>query len=101
MTADPTNRQVEPFTSLAEDAPLPKLSAAQRCVMKWLGKKWETAPGAGTAILVNGKRLCNVDTVHALERLGLVEQIELDGRKAVGRWRATLAGRALTQRLGL
>lgn len=101
MTADPTNRQVEPFASFVEAAPAPKLSEAQRRVMKWLGKKWETAPGAGTAILVNGKRICNVDTMHALERLGLVEQFEVDGRKAVGRWRGTPAGRTLTQQLGL
>lgn len=79
----------------------PKLSEAQRRVMKWLGKGWRTEPGAGMAIHVNGKRICNVDTLHALERLGLVEQLVVRGCRAIGEWQATQAGRELTEQLGL
>lgn len=78
-----------------------KLSEAQRRVMKWLGYGWTSEPGAGMAIHVNGKRICNVDTLHALERLGLVEQVVIRGRKAIGEWQATQAGRAITGRLCL
>lgn len=79
----------------------PKLSEAQRRVMKWLGHRWKSEPGAGMAIHVNGKRVCNVDTMHALERLGLVEQLTVHGRIAIGEWQATQAGRELTARLCL
>lgn len=79
----------------------PKLSDAQTRVMKWLGKGWTSVPGSGTAIHVNGKRVCNVDTMCALERLGLVEQMVIHGRKAIGQWHATPAGKELTSRLGL
>lgn len=79
----------------------PKLSEAQRRVMKWLGKGWKSEPGAGMAIHVNGKRVCNVDTMYALRRLGLVEQLTVHGREAVGEWQATQAGRELTARLCL
>lgn len=78
-----------------------KLSETQRRVMKWLGNGWTSEPGAGMAIHVNGKRLCNVDTLFALERLGLVEQIERMGLKQVGQWKATDAGAELTRRLCL
>jgi len=75
-----------------------KLSEAQRRVMKWLGYGWTSEPGAGMAIHVNGKRLCNVDTLFALERHGFVEQIARDGLKQVGQWKATDAGSEFTRR---
>lgn len=78
-----------------------KLTDAQRRVMKWLGYGWESEPGAGMAIHVNGQRICNVDTLSALERMGLVEQKVLAGRKLVGEWKATEAGRQLAGRLCL
>lgn len=78
-----------------------KLTDAQRRVMKWLGHGWETEPGAGTAIHVNGKRICNVDTMTALERYGFVEQMTLGGRKLAGQWKATSAGKSITEELGL
>ncbi len=81
----------------------PKLSEPQRRVMKWLGYGWTSEPGAGMAIHVNGKRLCNVDTMVALQRLGLVEQLDGPGPngKLVGQWKATEEGSALTRRLCL
>ena len=65
-----------------KDMAEPKLSEAQRRVMKWLG---------------------NVDTLMALQRLGLVEQLDGPGPngKLVGQWKATEEGRALTRRLCL
>jgi len=86
-----------------KDMAEPKLSEAQRRVMKWLGYGWTSEPGAGMAIHVNGKRLCNVDTLMALKRLGLVEQLDGPGPngKLVGQWKATEEGRALTRRLCL
>lgn len=70
-----------------------KLTSAQERVMAWLGKGWTSEPGGGTSIHVNGSRICNVDTLKALERLGLVEQRARDGRKLVGQWQATQAGK--------
>lgn len=77
------------------------LTNAQRRVMKWLGYGWTSEPGAGMAIHVNGKRICNVDTMFALQRHGLVEQFDEHGRKLVGQWRATDDGAALARRLCL
>lgn len=77
------------------------LSEAQRRVLKWLGYGWKSEPGAGIAIHVNGKRVCNVDTMFALQRMGLVEQLSDHGLKLVGQWRATEAGSQLTRQLCL
>jgi len=74
---------------------VPKLTDAQARVMKWIGKGWTGEPGAGSAVMVNGKRICNVDTMTALKRHGLVMQDELR------RWVATAEGKALTKTLDL
>lgn len=71
------------------------LTDAQRRVMKWLGYGWEGQPGAGSAVMVNGQRICNTDTMMALQRAGLVEQ---DEQRC---WKATQVGRDLTGRLCL
>jgi hypothetical protein len=78
-----------------------KLTEAQSRALKWLGKGWKSEPGAGMAIHVNGKRICNVDTLFALERHGLVEQLEDRGLKLLGQWQATEAGKSLTSSLNL
>lgn len=57
-----------------------KLTNAQKRVMMWLGKGWTSEPGAGTSIHVNGSRICNVDTLKALERMGLVGVIRENGK---------------------
>ncbi|MDR9836926.1 MULTISPECIES: hypothetical protein [Herbaspirillum] len=74
-----------------------KLTDAQKRVMKWLGNGWPSEPGPGASIHVNGSRICNVDTLNALERLGLVEQRAVDGKKLLGEWQATQAGKNLTE----
>ena len=76
-----------------------KLTDAQKRVMKWLGHGWESEPGAGMAIHVNGKRICNVATLFALQKMGLVEQITRDSLLRVGEWKATEDGKELTRRL--
>lgn len=72
-----------------------KLSEAQKRVLKWIGKGWHGQPGVGSAVMVNGQRICNVDTMSTLRRMGYVQQ---DGD---GCWRVTDAGRSITQELGL
>lgn len=37
---------------------------------------WRTEPGAGSAIMVNGKRIFNTDTMMALYRAGLASKDE-------------------------
>lgn len=72
-----------------------KLTAAQTRVMSWLGKGWTGRPAYGSVIEVNGQRICNVDTMTALSRLGLV--IKGDD----GQWAATENGKKLVADAGL
>lgn len=65
----------------------PKLTQAQARVMKWLSQKWSARVSHGSAVEINGQRVCNVDTMTALERLGLVK------RELSGYWEATPEGR--------
>jgi DNA-binding HxlR family transcriptional regulator len=50
--------------------------------------------------MVNGQRLCSSRTLHSLQKKGLVEQADRNGKPA-SQWRATQAGRDLTAQLGL
>lgn len=70
-----------------------KLTAAQVRVMKWLALGWVAKPGVGSALLVNGSRVCNVDTMISLQRAGLVS-VDVDQC-----WRATDSGLALRKSL--
>jgi len=70
-----------------------KLTAAQLRVMKWLALGWKAQPGVGSALTVNGSRVCNVDTMVALEQVGLVK---VDGNRC---WCATESGLALRDSL--
>jgi hypothetical protein len=72
-----------------------RLSQTQLKVMRWVGKGWSALPGAGSAVMVNGRRVCNVDTMHALERHGLVQQ---DDARC---WAATDQGKEFARSLGL
>lgn len=51
-----------------------RLSAAQARVLKWLQGGWSAVKANGSAIHINGQRICNIDTITSLNRLGLVEQ---------------------------
>lgn len=78
----------------------PNLTQLQRKVMKWLGHGWYSEQGAGSSVMVNGQRLCSSRTLHSLQKKGLVEQADRNGKPA-SQWRATQAGRDLTTQLGL
>ncbi|WP_420213377.1 hypothetical protein ACN8ZM_39860 (plasmid) [Burkholderia aenigmatica] len=75
------------------DSISPKLTPAQIRVMRWLSHGWTAEPGAGSAVIVNGARVCNVDTMRALYRSGFAAR---DDR---GFWKATSSGLALRERL--
>lgn len=64
-----------------------KLTATQSRVMRWMSHSWRANLQHGAAVYINGKRVCNIDTMTALERLGLVVK---DSRWT---WQATTAGR--------
>jgi len=72
-----------------------RLTEAQKRVMKSHGHGWEGRPGAGSSIVVNGARICNVDTMNALQRARLVVS---DESRCL---RATPEGKSRTAQLGL
>lgn len=72
-----------------------KLTAPQARVMKMLGHGWTATPITASTFQVNGKKICNIDTLFSLQRKGLVAQ---DEKKC---WSATEEGKSLTRRLCL
>ncbi|MYM92644.1 hypothetical protein [Duganella vulcania] len=72
-----------------------ELTDAQRRVLQWIGNGWTTEPGGGARVLVNGKRICNTDTMMALARAGLAVK---DDR---GCWSATGKGKSVAGQLSL
>ncbi len=72
-----------------------KLTEAQKRVLRWIAKGWRTEPGAGSAVMVNGKRVCNTDTMMALSRAGLASKGER------GCWSVTESGKRVAADLGL
>lgn len=73
--------------------PVKKLSPTQQRVMKWLGQGWTAYPAGGSALRVNGDRICNVDTMTVLERMGLVRK-DKDNC-----WDATPSGKVFTTQM--
>ena len=69
----------------------PKLTKAQERVMLWLSQGWGARVSHGAAVEINGQRVCNVDTMTALVRLGLAER---ESRPPY--WMATSEGRKLS-----
>lgn len=68
----------------------PALSSVQRRLMEWMSQGWSARCAYGSAVHINGARVCNIDTMQVLERQGLVWR-DPDTRV----WKATDAGRAL------
>jgi hypothetical protein len=68
-----------------------KLTPTQERVMKWLSQGWDARVCHGSVVEVNGKRICTLMTVNALERLGLVQQ-----DPSTRCWEATPMGRQLS-----
>ena len=64
-----------------------KLTKPQRAVMIWLSRGWKAYAAYGNRVEVNGKPVCTVQTMDALEKAGLVE------REGVAAWTATAAGK--------
>lgn len=67
-----------------------KLTEPQKRVMEWMSKGWPATIYGRNGIAINGKHVCNIDTITALINAGLVEA---DGK---WQWKATVAGRAWT-----
>lgn len=63
-----------------------KLTPAQERVMVLMSRRWSAHVSTSGRIEINGKGVCNMDTMTVLERLGLVEK---DTRWT---WKATEAG---------
>lgn len=71
-----------------------ELSKVQAKVMHWLSQGWDAHVSHGSAVEINGVRICNVATLSALERFGLVF------KDPSGLWSATEAGRRLSPKFG-
>ena len=72
----------------------PKLSAVQANVTRWLSQSWHARVSHGTAVEINGKRICNTATLLVLERHGLVY------KQPCGLWSATSAGKQMNAQFG-
>lgn len=53
-----------------------KLTRKQQEVMEWINGGWTLIQSRGLVIEVNGKRICNYDTIDALIKMGLVVESE-------------------------
>ncbi|WP_198537183.1 MULTISPECIES: hypothetical protein [Pseudomonas] len=73
-----------------EVAPCPRLTKTQWKVMRWLSQGWAARVSHGSVVVINGAKVCNADTMGALERFGLVAS-----ETAPGYWEATAAGKQL------
>lgn len=78
-------------TTVGRAKAAPKLSPAQKRVMHWLSQGWGARVSHGNAVEINGDRVCNVDTMATLVRLGLAER---ESRPPY--WMATAEGRKLS-----
>lgn len=67
------------------------LSKAQARVMRLLSQGWGARLSHGAAVEINSERVCNVDTITVLVRLGLVYRDE-----NTRYWHATPEGRKLS-----
>lgn len=53
-----------------------KLTRKQQEVIQWIDGGWTLIQTRGMVIEVNGKRICNRDTINALVKKGLVIESE-------------------------
>lgn len=65
------------------------LSQTQRKVMIWMSQKWTCRLSHGDVAEINGKRVCTLATLKALERKGLIEK-----KPDLNCWIATQKGRS-------
>lgn len=52
-----------------------RLSSAQTYVMEWLYGGWIAYGAHGATIEINGRKVCNIDTISTLVRHGLIEEV--------------------------
>lgn len=81
-----------------------RLTQTQLQVMKWLGKGWRSEAGAGQNVMVNGRKVCTMQTMQSLQKLGLVEVEPNTPISPTGipwSWQATESGKALVKELGI
>lgn len=64
------------------------LSEPQKRVMRWMSKRWSAEMAHTNAIHINGKRVCNIDTMTVLMKRGLIV------KDTQWTWKATDAGLA-------
>lgn len=71
-----------------------KLSVVQASVMRCLSQSLHAGVPHGTAVEINGERICNTATLLVLERHGLVY------KQPCGLWSATNAGKQMNPQFG-
>lgn len=69
-----------------------KLTDAQARVMTWMSQGWSARTSHGSAVEINGERVCNVDTLAVLERHGLIKK----DKTYSNLWEATPEGKKLS-----
>jgi hypothetical protein len=75
----------------------PKLTIAQKRVLKALIHGWKAVPsGTESFLYINGKRACKIENMLALKDMGLVE-LEIDGDDWV--WKISEGGRLIGGKL--
>lgn len=67
------------------------LTEPQKRVMRWMSKRWSAEIVQSNSIHINGKRVCNIDTMTVLVRRGLI------AKDSQWTWKATAAGLAWTE----
>lgn len=72
-----------------------ELTEAKKRVISWICEGWHARLSYGTVIEVNGKRICNNDTIMALYRKEFAQQAD------DGTWTATGSGKNLVAQRGL
>lgn len=78
-------------TILETDMKKSALTRTQQQVMLWISQGWSARVSSGSAVEINGKRVCTVSTMEVLERKGLVER-----ESRAPYWVATTEGRKLS-----
>lgn len=78
-----------------------KLTQSQMITLKALSMGSKTENGGGMKVLVQGKKICQENTMMSLMGKGLVTQVEVNGEKVKGSWEITAKGFSKAVELGL
>jgi len=69
-----------------------KLTQAQMKILRLIAGGFEANRGKGSAVVVDNRKICNIDTMTSLIKKGVLEQIE-------GGWALTQDGSAIAKKL--